>query len=69
MIEAIINGEEDPVILSELAKKQLKNKKEELKKALNCLIGPHQRLMLKTQLTHIDFLDEQIALLDEKIKR
>ncbi|AST58279.1 Transposase IS116/IS110/IS902 family protein [Thermoanaerobacterium thermosaccharolyticum] len=25
--------------------------------------------MLKAQLTHIDFLDEQIALLDEKIKR
>lgn len=39
------------------------------KKDLNGLIGPHQRLMLKAQLTHIDFLDEQIALLDEKIKR
>lgn len=69
MIEAIINGEEDPAILSELAQKRLKNKKEELKKALNGLIGPHQRLMLKTQLAHIDFLDEQIALLDEEIKR
>lgn len=69
MIEAIINGEENPVVLSELAQKRLKNKKEELKKALNGLIGPHQRLMLKTQLAHIDFLDEQIALLDEEIKR
>lgn len=55
MIEAIINGEEDPAILSELAQKRLKNKKEELKKALNGLIGPHQRLMLKTQLAHNRF--------------
>ncbi|MBM7581568.1 transposase [Caldicoprobacter guelmensis] len=69
MIEAIINGEEDPVILSELAQKRLRNKKEELKRALNGLIGQHQRLMLKTQLEHIDFLDKQIALLDEEIKR
>ncbi|AEM72797.1 IS110 family transposase [Caldicellulosiruptor acetigenus] len=69
IIEAIINGEEDTVVLSELAQKRLKNKKEELKKALKGLIGPHQRLMLKTQLAHIDFLDEQIGLLDEEIKR
>lgn len=69
MIEAIINGEEDPVILSELAQKRLRNKKDELKRALNGLIGEHQRLMLKTQLEHIDFLDKQIALLDEEIKR
>lgn len=69
MIEAIINGEEDPVILSELAQRRLRNKKEELKRALNGLIGQHQRLMLKTQLEHIDFLDKQIALLDEEIKR
>lgn len=47
MIEAIINGEEDPVILSELAQRRLKNKKEELKRALKGLIGPHQRLTLK----------------------
>ncbi|HHV97614.1 MAG TPA: IS110 family transposase [Clostridiaceae bacterium] len=69
MIEAIINGEENPVILSELAQRRLRNKKKELKRALKGLIGPHQRLMLKTQLEHIDFLDKQIALLDEEIKR
>jgi hypothetical protein len=42
MIEALIDGIEDPNILAELAQKQLKNKKEELKRALNSLIGPHQ---------------------------
>ncbi|MDQ0340916.1 hypothetical protein J2S00_003756 [Caldalkalibacillus uzonensis] len=34
MIEALINGETDPDVLSELAQRRLKRKKEELKKAL-----------------------------------
>ncbi|GEN36858.1 IS110 family transposase [Aneurinibacillus danicus] len=68
MLEAIIAGEEDPEILSELAQRKLKQKKAELKRALNGLIGPHQKLMLKTQLRHIDFLDAEIARLDEEVK-
>lgn len=69
MIEALIDGTEDPNILAQLAQRKLKDKKEELKQALKGLIGPHQKMMLKTQLCHIDFLDEQIALLDEEIKK
>ncbi|MCL5781385.1 MAG: IS110 family transposase [Firmicutes bacterium] len=68
MIEAIIVGEEDPEILSELAQCRLKNKKADLKRALNGLIGPHQKLMLKTQLRHIDFLSDEINRLDKEIK-
>lgn len=69
MLEAIIQGETDPHILSELAQRRLKNKKELLKKALKGLIGHHQRLMLKTQLQHIDHLDQLIKELDEEIKQ
>lgn len=69
MIEGLIDGTEDPNILAQLAQRKLKDKKEELKRALKGLIGPHQKMMLKTQLCHIDFLDEQIALLDEEIKK
>jgi len=69
MIEALIAGEEDPVILSELAQRRLKNKKAELQKALKGLIGTHQKLMLKNQLQHIDFLDSKISELDEEIKK
>jgi len=68
MLEAIVAGEEDPEKLSELAQRRLKNKKEELKRALNGLMGPHQKLMLETQLRHIDFLDEQIQRLDAEVK-
>lgn len=68
MIEAMIDGEEDPEILSELALRSLKKKKPELQRALNGLIGHHQKLMLKTQLRHIDFLSDEIKRLDEEIK-
>lgn len=68
MIEAMIAGEKDPIILSELAQRRLKNKKQELQRALNGLIGHHQKLMLKTQLRHIDFLADEIKRLDEEIK-
>jgi len=61
MIEAIIGGEEDSDALSELALRQLKNKKAELKRALKGLIGSHQKIMLNKQLQHIDFLNAHIA--------
>lgn len=68
MLEAMIGGEEDPQTLSELALRRMKSKKEELKRALNGLMGAHQKLMLETQLRHIDFLDEEIKRLDDEVK-
>jgi len=68
MIEAMIAGEEDPEILSELAQRRMKNKKEDLKRALQGLIGAHQKMMLETQLRHVDFLDEEIKRLDAEVK-
>jgi len=69
MSEAMVAGEENPELLSELAQRRLKNKKEDLKRALNGLMGNHQKLMLAAQLRHIDYLDEEIGRLDEEIKR
>ncbi len=45
----------------------MKKKKDELELALRGYINPHQRLMLKTILTHIDFLSEQIELLNLEV--
>jgi transposase len=67
MLKAIINGTEDPELLAGLARGRMKNKKEELIRSLHGIIGPHQRLLLATQLEHIEFLDQQIARLDEEI--
>ncbi|MEW6698691.1 MAG: IS110 family transposase [Bacillota bacterium] len=68
MIEAIIHGINDPKFLVGLARGRMKSKKEQLEKALTGLIGPHQRMLLAVQLEHIDFLDQQIALLDQEIE-
>ena len=69
MLEAITNGIEDPKTLAGMAKGTMKRKVKQLEQALNGLVGPHQRLMLSTQLKHIDFLDRQIAELDEEIDK
>ena len=45
----------------------MKKKKDELALALRGYVNPHQRLMLKTILTHIDFLSDQIDLLSQEI--
>jgi transposase len=67
MIEAMIEEIEDPRVLAAMAKKKLKNKREELEQALSGLMGAHQRMMLKMQLGHIDFLDKEIEKIDEEL--
>ena len=67
MLRAIADGEENPEVLSNFARRTMKKKKEDLKLALKGYISPHQRMMLKTILTHIDFLTEQIDTLDQEV--
>ncbi|GGI44763.1 hypothetical protein GCM10008018_08720 [Paenibacillus marchantiophytorum] len=45
----------------------MKKKKDELELSLRGYVNPHQRMMLKTILAHIDFLTEQITLLDQEV--
>ena len=69
MMKEIIKGEDNPVKLARLAKKQLKQKHDELARCLKGLIGHHQKMMIETQLRHIEYLEEEIRLLDEEIKQ
>jgi transposase len=69
MCRAIVEGTTDEKVLAALAKGTMKSKKEDLQRALKGLIQPHQQLMLKSMLTHIDMLNEQIAELDHEIER
>jgi hypothetical protein len=69
MLHSIADGEEDPEKLASFARGTMKKKKEELELALRGYVNPHQRMMLKTILTHIDFLTEQIAMLDQELLR
>jgi hypothetical protein len=65
----LIEGEEDPEKLAAFARRTLKKKKEELELALRGNMSAHQRIMLKTMLTHVDFLNEQILELDTEVAK
>ena len=67
MLRAIADGEDDPEKLSNFARGTMKKKKDELELALKGYVNPHQRMMLNTILTHIDFLTEQIEKLDQEV--
>ncbi|MCY9698124.1 IS110 family transposase [Paenibacillus alginolyticus] len=69
MMNAMINGEEDPEKLASFARGVMKKKKEELELSLRGKMSAHQRLMLKTMLTHVDFLNEQITELDAEVAK
>ena len=67
MLEAMVSGIDDPSKLADLAKGNLRKKRSNLEEALNGLIGEHQKMMLKSQLRHLDFLDSEITRLDDEI--
>ena len=67
ILDAMVRGEDDPEELARLARGRLRNKREALKEALWSLMGGHQRMMLRSHLNHIDFLDSQIAELSEEV--
>lgn len=67
MLEALVTGEADEKEMAEMAKGRMRSKIPELEKALTGIVSDHHRFMLGQQLTHIDFLDEQIARLGQEI--
>jgi transposase len=67
MLDAIIDGAVDPVLLAELAQGRLRAKQAELERALDSRVRAHHRFMLAQHLMHIDFLEEQIASFDAQI--
>lgn len=67
MLRAIADGEDDPEKLANFARCTMKRKKDQLELALQGYVNPHQRLMVKTISTHIDFLSEQIVILDQEV--
>lgn len=69
LLKAIISGETDPVVLSELAKGRTRDKLGEMRRALQGKVLEHQQKMLKHQLGHIESLTSLILDLDEDIKK
>lgn len=69
MLEAMVRGVEDPQALADMAKGKLRDKRPALEEALQGLMGDHQRMMLQSQLRHLDFLDQEISQLDEEVSQ
>lgn len=69
MLTAIADGEDDPKVLSEMAKGRLREKLDALEEALEGVMGSHQRLMLGAQLRHLSYLDREIERLDAEVDR
>jgi transposase len=64
MIEGIIDGTDDPVILAELAKARLRKKIPALPEALEGRVRRSHRLLMRAMLNHIEFLEDGIERLN-----
>ena len=67
MLKAMVEGESDPQALAQLARGKLTKKHEQLVEALRGSMGPHQRMMLKMQLEHIEILERHLEELDREV--
>src|SRR4051812_18936976 len=68
MLDALVQGTTDPVVLAELAKGKLRAKLPALREALEGRFEAHHALVIGAILAHLDFLDEQIDRLSEAIE-
>ena len=67
MIRALIDGQDDPERLADLAKRSLRGKIPELRRALAGRVTEHHRFVLRVLMDQIDALEGLIARLDERI--
>jgi len=67
MLGALARGETTPEQLAALARGTLRHKRAELEAALHGLMGPHQRLMLQSQLRHLEFLAQEIEQMNQEV--
>ena len=69
MLDALLDGQDDPERLAELARGRLRAKLADLRKALDGRVQPHHRLLLTRILAHIDFLEESLAQLQAEMEQ
>lgn len=67
MVEALIAGETNPVVLAALADRRIKTPREELVEALRGRVTEHHRFMLRLHLDQQDRVAEAIATVDAEI--
>jgi transposase len=68
MLAALIEGHASPAEMADLAKGKLREKREQLVKALEGRVKPHHRFILTELLCQIDNLEEAVSRFDERIQ-
>jgi transposase len=69
ILAAIAAGTSTPEELAALAESRLRATPEELAEALRGRLNEHQRSLLRMQLDHVRYLDEQMAALDAEVAK
>jgi len=69
MIEALITGKRDATAIAELAKGRLRAKLAPLQKALEGYFREHPAFVLTQMLAHVDFLEERIGELSQRVDK
>lgn len=68
ILQALLQGERDPVLLAQLAKGQMKEKRPLLEKALRGALKPHHLFLLGDILDRLDSLEEDIERVSGQIE-
>jgi transposase len=68
MLDALVGGTTDPEVLAELARGKLRAKLPALRQALRGRFRPHHAFLVSQLLAHLDYLDETITTLSERIE-
>ncbi len=69
MLAQLLTGSADAQAMAQLARGRMRSKIDELEQALTGFVQEHHRLMLRLHLEHIDYLDTQIARLEQIIEQ
>jgi transposase len=69
MLEGLIAGVHDPLVLAELARTRMRPKIGELRLALEGRFGEHHALMVQMHLAHIDHLSQTISRIEGEVDR
>lgn len=67
ILKALVEGQNDAQLLASYAKGSLARKQLQLEQALQGQVRDHHRFLIAQHLTHLDFLEEQIAVFDRQI--
>lgn len=68
MLRAMIEGESDPATLAQLARGRLRQKQAQLVDSLDGRLNEHQRWLLQRLLGQVEFLEQEIAAYDARLR-